>query len=187
MTPARDTMRTMRPALTAVVCAVLLTGCAAIDNDRTTVGGQTLSALERSGSSRFDPAVSPSVIGPGRENWEPIEIVVAVDTVQHHPHLTTEQPWYARATPRQRGEHPNAITALDLNADEDAQVAEALAAPLHAGLDVVLALPRLIASGAGPQRSPTAFHERAPRPAPVDSPGLAPETLPIDDRPEGAR
>lgn len=169
----------MRTAAILALSAGALAGCATIDNDRTTVGGEALTAIDESGVAPFEEPSGPSVIGPDRDNWQEVTVLVAVDTTQHHPNLTNGGPAYAKATPRQRGEFPGAEDALDLGAAEGDQVAEMFAAPFHAGWDVVMAIPRLIAAGGKAQTSPRRWYERAPANADTLAPALEPATAPV--------
>jgi len=170
-------MERMRSATIIALSACTLAGCATINNDRTTVGGQPLTALDESVVAPFQEATGPSVIGPDRSNWDEVTMVVAVDTTQHHPNLTDGGPAYAKVTPRQRGEFPGPDDALDLGAGTDDQVAEMFVAPFAAGLDVVLAIPRLIANGGKVQTSPRRWYERGSEG--VDAPALEPATAPV--------
>ena len=67
---------------------------------------------------------------------------VPVDQVAHHPVFTGNAPRIADQTARQRGEHPNALSALTPTVDQEEQIAEAWLAPLAGGLDVALFVPR---------------------------------------------
>lgn len=172
-------MQAMRPAAIVPLFALALAGCATINNDRTTVRGETLTAIDESVAREYTQAEGPSVLGPNRDNWEETTVVVAVDTTQHHPNLTNGGPDFTDATPRQRGEYPTAFSALSLGADTDAQVAEAFAGPFFAAWDVVMAIPRLIAQGGEVQTSPRRWYERAPANAETLAPALEPATTPV--------
>ncbi|HBS29390.1 MAG TPA: hypothetical protein DEB06_08065 [Phycisphaerales bacterium] len=180
-------LRMTRTAM-LVLASLALGGCATIDNDRTTAGGQALTALTNSGSEPFTPAAGPSVTSMSRDGWDEVTVLVASDTTQHHPHLTNGGPAYAAALPRQRGEYPDAMSALDLGSETRAQVHEAFAAPFHGAWDVVMAIPRLIMGGNTARTSPTLWYERGPLGPDDLAPALEPQTLPVDDaeRPEGA-
>lgn len=144
-----------------------ISGCATIDNDRLTVAGDSLPVVagaEGHEAAPLEQATGPSVTGVDRSHWPEHEIVVWQDGVRHHPHFTSEQPRFAKATARQRGAYPTAESALELGANPGAQVWEGFAAPVWGGMDVVLFLPRAVAIG-GPGAmvaSPDATYSRAP-------------------------
>lgn len=162
---------------------IAASGCATIDNDRLTVAGDSLPVVagaEGHEAAPLQQATGPSVTSVDRTHWPEHEIVVWQDGVRHHPHFTSDQPRYAKATARQRGAYPTAESALELGADPGAQVWEGFAGPVWGGMDVVLFLPRAIAIG-GPGAlvaSPDATYSRAPNGAPA--PALEAAVEPIE-------
>jgi hypothetical protein len=136
-------------------------GCARVDNDRVTVGGEPLPAIDPS-SSPMTPAQGPSLVGGSREGWAGDTIVVGNDGVRHQPTYTRDVPAYTK-THRSLGRYPTPETALDLGAPAGMQAAEGLAGPFYAGGDVVLFLPRaFMAAPWSHVSSPTGPMERGP-------------------------
>lgn len=142
-------------------------------------GAQPLAEEPAAGEAAFlRPDDPPSVVSLDRANWEPRSLDQPVDYTLHRPHyraVTT----YPNRLPRERGEFPTAITALDLSCESDDQQAwHALTAPFGAMLEG-LAIPfRLIVE---PQttvwRSPDQAYQRVPAtipPPPVVEPGKPP-------------
>ena len=119
--------------------------CGTIDNDRGTVGGETLPLFqpeEQRAAARLEPATGPSLDASGRGTWPVQTIVVSGDGTQHHPRWTTNQPAYSRS-PRALGQHPTVGSAFELGSAPGPVVKEGFAAPFHAATDVVLGIPRL--------------------------------------------
>lgn len=170
---------TTRAALT-LIAATALGGCAKIDNARLTVGPEHISSLSGPGDAeRLKPAAGPSLTTIGREDWEPITVIVWPDGVQHNDHLTDGGPRYTRASARQRSESPTLDSSLGLGADRGVQAVEGLAAPFRAAWDVVMFLPRGIGAGSETRTSPRDRYERGLH-EDSDSPPLTPERAPIE-------
>lgn len=146
--------------------AILAPGaCAPVNNARLSVGGAVLPAIDGSQpvNEPLIEATGPSLGRIDRADWNERAYLVMQDGTRHHPRLTTGGPRYTDAIPRQRGEYPTAMSALDLSADHGAQFWEAVAAPFWAATDVVLFIPRAILNG-GPGAvvaSPDRVYERA--------------------------
>lgn len=162
--------------------AALAGGCAGIDNSRVVVGGEEPPALvapSEGGDETLVEAAEPSLDGLDRGHWASVDVEVKPDGTQHAPRLTTNGPRYADRPSRNRGLHPTVRTALDLESDGFGQWSEALAAPFHAGADVVLALPRMMIGllRGGVVASPA---ERYQRFTPSDGPTIEPERAPIE-------
>ncbi len=170
--------------------AAALGGCATIDNDRLTVARAELPALAGSASPISAPlreATAPSIIGIDRSNWPPITIELPSDGTRHHPSLTRTGPRYDRSLPRNRGRSPTATTALDLGSPLGPLAWEGWSAPIRAGMDVVLAIPRLALAGGpgGAAHSPDAPYQRemgSPDPD-AGAPALDAAVAPIKDGP----
>lgn len=107
---------------------------------------------------------APSITGIDR-NWTETPVVVPSDLPAHQPRMTWS--YLANDTPRARGQFPTAQSALALGSERhnNEQVKEALVAPFVAAGDVVLAIPRFIASHRidRPTRTSAWPYERMPR------------------------
>ncbi len=139
-------MRVLTLTLLATLTLWLGQGCTRVNNDRAVVGGQAMQGLSGSADNRaagsLIEARDPSLAGLDRTNWPPLTYDARADGTQHHPRYTNNQPAYDKSTKRARGEHPDESSALDMEGDAGMKVLEAWAAPLHAGLDVILFFPR---------------------------------------------
>ncbi|MDX2116026.1 MAG: hypothetical protein SFZ24_10485 [Planctomycetota bacterium] len=158
-----------------VVCGASMWSCESIDNDRLTVGREASPSLEPAGAhGLLEQAGGPSLVSGGRGHWEEQQIIVRVDGTEHHPHYTTPSPRYAK-TERALGRHPTAETALELKDTSGAEVAEAAAGPFHAATDVIMLIPRMIATPPGKViASPVVAYQRG---SAADAPGGdSPET-----------
>lgn len=117
-------------------------GCTEIDNNRLTIGDvdgrMNVELPAVSSSPALSQANGVSLTGMDRSNWEIGSFTVPVDEVHHHPTYTWSGLWDEGAAARQRGEHPNGISALTLSADESGQAAELFGAVAQAGWEVVL-------------------------------------------------
>lgn len=135
-------------AVLVLTLPVSLLACASADNVRLTIADAPLPAVdaERRMAIGAD-AQAPSLASLNRDNWEQIDVVVGIDVTEHQPTYTRLQPDYANATARQRGEHPDARSSLELGGDANAQVGEAFGAPFWAAMDVVLFPIRLFRAG----------------------------------------
>lgn len=156
----------MRPeprhaALLLLAGAVALGGCTREINERLVLGMDTpLPAIEP--REQELPMGVPSVTGLER-HWEPVVFVVPVNGVAHPPDYAPPT-FMLDELPRQRGEYPTALSALDLGEpDAGDEVLQALRSHGQAVLDAALILPRLVirppnATDWSPERS----YERAP-------------------------
>ncbi len=152
--------------LAAAIALALGAGCARVNNDRLTIGGETMPAIAAlssprdSGSEARWQASGPSLLAGARDHWEPTAIIVPIDATAHHPHYTTTHPTYSRS-PRARGVYPTAESALDLGAPAGPQAWELVAASFHAAADVILFIPRaVVAPPCSPTTSPSEPFER---------------------------
>lgn len=107
----------------------------------------------------------PSLTGMSRAHWEPIAVAVPVDGTNHRYTYARER-ILTDQTARQRGRFPTPLSALDQTGRTDTlQLKEAGLAPLSAGLDAVLLLPRM-AWGSPPWREvhgvPSPYERAAP-------------------------
>jgi hypothetical protein len=119
-------------------------GCARVNNDRLTIGGEPVATLgPAEEAERLAPAAGPSLEHGSRDHWPSESIRVPVDPVEHRPRFTRAQPNYSD-TPRDAGRHPTAGSALELSVGPAIQAWEAIAAPFHAAADFVLFIPRAI-------------------------------------------
>lgn len=161
--------------LLSVLAMCMASGCAAIDNDRLSVGGANLApSIQRDGApAALQPAAGPSITSVDRAEWQPVSAVIPVDQTAHRALYTRLQPRYARATARQRGEYPTPESAFDLGGDAGQQAWEALAGPARAGVDVALLLPRMaITAGdtaSGTPASPDSAYQRRPSDSPTSA------------------
>lgn len=163
--------------------AAVVSGCARIDNDRLTVGGEALPAIGGGVDDPLLPAAGPSVVNGSREHWERASIVVGVDGTEHHPHFTSGQPNYSRS-PRACGMYPERDSAAALGGPAWPLVWEGVAAPFHAAAEVILFIPRMFDSPpCGLTRSPVDSLERYREGAsPMwEPPELTPERAPIPE------
>ncbi|MEM8834667.1 MAG: hypothetical protein AAGD00_02490 [Planctomycetota bacterium] len=141
-------MRTATALLVLTLPATLL-ACAAPDNDRLTIADRALPGVDPQSRASIGPEEHAPVLARlERDDWATIDVVVGIDVTEHQPTYTRLQPYYARETARQRGEHPDARSSLELGGDACAQVAEGFGAPFWAAMDVVLFPVRLFTDGA---------------------------------------
>lgn len=151
-------------------------GCARVNRDRLTVGGEALPTMTI--AERPAEATSPSLIAGSRDHWAGHTIVVAVDGTEHQPTYTRLRPRYVES-PRTMGVHPTSDSSLDLGSPVGPQVWEGFAAPFHAGLDVVMFIPRAIGAAPWSQTvSPSEPFQRY-RAGQTEVPVLTPEAAPI--------
>lgn len=152
----------------APVASVLLAaaaGCAR--NDRLSIGDldQELTVRLHAVSERdpLSPATGPSVSGLDRSGWETTVVVVPVDEVSDFPTLRMPAARFTDATARQRGEFPNAFSAVTPVSDQHDQVAEA-GAELGVGALEMFTMPlQLVPFAAGlADREPYERYERIP-------------------------
>lgn len=116
----------------------VLAGCSSAPNDRLSVGGDALPALETSaGVARADDVPSAGVMD--RSAWAPVILRSGVDATHHQPTYRFG-PVYANSAlrARQRGAFPNVATCLETEGDAGACIGEALAAPVLAAGEIVL-------------------------------------------------
>ncbi len=134
----------------------------------------------------------PSISGIER-TWAEVPVLVPNDLPAHQPRMTWSH--VEGDTPRARGVYPTAQSALTLGSSRqnDAQVKEAILAPLVAASDVVLGLPRFFAQHrpGRPTRTVAWPYERTPRRealeidpvAPVPGSSAEPSTPAKDSKP----
>lgn len=145
-----------RTSLLCLLClaGASLTACDTTMNERTWLGqhennakgGLVQLALLRADERAEGPVLddSPSLLSLDRTNWAPTVVVSPVDGVAAHRSYANEG-FIARATARQRGDHPNALSALDLSGTTRVeQWAESWLNPGIAFLDVALLVPRMV-------------------------------------------
>jgi hypothetical protein len=142
----------------------------------------------------------PSHTRLDRANWEPIQITVPNELPAHQPRYTQNLIENTHLA-RNRGDYPTALSANEYNHPKaaDAQVFEAVAAPVGAAADLVLLLPRAMVTrpwqttrtGMEPYRrvpNPTASLstvETTPRVRTrrgIDDPTAAPVQVPVGER-----
>lgn len=133
---------------TALSCGFMLALLAACNhqNDRNELGNVvSLPALSaESMPSDVRPDDASSLTSLDRSGWSKTVILVPVHGIAHGPTYTTEH-LSTKATARQRGEPPTALTALELEGDTCwTQVADAAEAPFVSMWDLLLLLPRAV-------------------------------------------
>jgi len=182
MKPVRG--RIFVPTVAAGLCSGALSGCAAINNSRLTVGNSAPASF--TATSAIVESTEQSVTGLDRSQWQPMNITITSDGTQHRARLTTNGPRYVDDPARNRGIHPTAGTALDVKSHTGVLIAEAVAAPLHAALDVPLSLPRIVIAflQGGVVASPAESYERAPV---IQPPIPEPAIVPIEPGEVGAQ
>lgn len=145
-------------------------------------------------------AVEPTHTRLDRANWEPLQITVPNELAAHQPRYTQNLIENTHLA-RNRGDFPTALSANEYNHPKsaDAQLFEAVAAPVGAAADLVLLLPRAVVTrpwqttrtGMEPYRrvpNPTASLstvETTPRVRTrrgVDDPTAAPVQVPVGER-----
>lgn len=187
-----------RATALAILTACILPGCAMPENDRATIG-QTMRPEALTPAVRPAPATTPigaapagepSVIGLDRSHWAATRVHVPVDGTAHGP-TYAKRLHSADRTARQRGEYPDAGSALELtDGSLWQQQGEALANHGFAALDTLLIIPRLIWSPPWRERwSPDVAYERSwqadrpvfpePAEAPLEDPFTMPTPHPV--------
>ena len=188
-----------------LAAAALLAGCVTPENDRGTIGRSVrLEAFTAAPAQPAGPDMSvpvgqpvpqePSIRGLDRGHWTSTRIFVPVDGTAHRP-TYAKRVHLADATARQRGEYPNAETALELTGDSlSDQQLEALANHGIAALDTLLLLPAMVWQAPWRVRwSPDVAYERTwaaleqrmieaeqeESDAPLDDPFAAPPPHPV--------
>ncbi|MEM1166592.1 MAG: hypothetical protein AAGI30_09925 [Planctomycetota bacterium] len=151
--------------LAAPALAAVLAGCAR--NDRLTIGDLDQELTVRlpavSEPAPLAPATGPSVTGLDRSGWQTTVIVVPVDEVSDIPTLRIPPVRFTDATARQRGEFPNAFSAVTPVSDQGDQVAEAAAEFGVGGLEMVTMPLQLVPFIGGlADRPPSERYERIP-------------------------
>ena len=193
----------MKPtSLLLLLCAAApLTGCNTSMNERTWIGqhendakgGLVLIDMLRPDDRPEAPAVDdgPSLVSLERTNWAPTVVVSPVDGVAAHRAYASES-HLTRATARQRGDHPTALSALDLSGrTRVVQWAESWSNPGVAFLDVFLLIPRMVVHHPWDEaytfpsqywRAPTTVLRRLPAGAetPAVDPGPTLDVAPTD-------
>lgn len=167
-------MHTRSSVLIGVVLVSAIAGCKSAGNDRLTIGPERDGAIVIESVTRgrlMEPAQDRSLHDISRSDWRVLEYVVPVDQINHGPILTGLVPQYS-GSDRGEGRFPKAETALRVDENRYAS-AETVSGIAHAGLDVVLMVPRLFAPGLLLQ---TVHHDRyqqhveaslSPEPTPV--------------------
>ncbi|HYE61070.1 MAG TPA: hypothetical protein VD997_03660 [Phycisphaerales bacterium] len=136
------------PLAPAALAITLLAGCSTTMNERPWIGqtennargGAVYLDLVRAEERPEAPLTSdgPSVVSLTRENWRPMVFTVPVDGVASRRNYTTEL-HFTDTTARQRGEHPTALSALELSGPtRTEQALEGLVNPFNAFGDAVL-------------------------------------------------
>jgi hypothetical protein len=147
-----------------VLGAALLCGCTRQANDRLVLGEDIM--LSAFAESVPEPApATTSVVGFDRSHWEPMVYEIPVNGVAHQP--TYAPPTFGLDTlPRQRGEHPTALSSLDLGEPSStADLGQMFRSHGQAVLDAALILPRLvIRPPTATNWSPRTSYERASAP-----------------------
>jgi hypothetical protein len=194
-------MKHLRTVL-ILAAAMPLAGCVTPENDRSTVGRtvrlEALTAAPQPAGTDISVPVGamivqePSLVGLDRANWQPSLIHVPVDGTAHRP-VYAKRVHLANRTARQRGEYPNAETALQLTGGSIwQQQGEAVANHGMAALDTLLLIPRVIWSppwrirwspDVAYERTWAAVDERTPEidliDPPLDDPFAAPPPHPV--------
>ncbi len=140
------TRRTVKIGHFLLTLAPLLLGaCVAVDNDRHTIGRTVPVEVVSPPASRLDavPADGPSVLGADRSNWQRTEYLVPIDGTYHAPQYTFMPAPTPTETRRQRGIDPTPLEALELSQTNGAQIAEGIADPFVAAVEVLAMVPRM--------------------------------------------
>lgn len=160
-----DAARSARALFATLAAAAMIAGCTT-GNDRITTGqpGEAFDPAEFGGktSSSLEGS-SKSVTKIGRADWPLMNVLVPVDGVAASPTYATTHT-FTQTTARQRGEHPTALTALELGGNTTwQQYGEMSIAPFTATTDLVCMIPWMFAAGPA-EESPVkpAMHWRAP-------------------------
>lgn len=146
----------------------MLAGCSSSPNDRLAVGDAALPAfMPDDDRGPTDDVASNGILD--RSGWEPVTLVVPVDSTHHQPHYRTPPIYAGRVrTARQTGSYPDTDSSLQTEGDVGARVAEGCAAPLQAAGEILL-FPFAAIFTAPPWAasvSPTLSYERVRREAP---------------------
>lgn len=122
----------------------VLAGCT-VSNERADIGEVVM--LEAVGPARpvSPPSGEPSLSGLSRANWGTVGFVVPVAGTAGNQTYTRSHTW-TNANARQRRQHPTAMSALDLGADEGDQWGEIGASGPLAFWDFLLMFPHLYTS-----------------------------------------
>lgn len=165
-------------AILAPALLAMLAGCVMPANDRLAIGeGLEVEAIGPRPTVAAPTAASqvgsPSLTGISRDHWAPLQYHVPVDGTVH-TRTYAKRTFWADKTARQRGEHPTALSALDMiNGSEDQQGLEALDNQFRAVTDLVLLIPRMaIWLPWVEKRSPDEAYRRYSRP---ERPALQPD------------
>lgn len=140
------TRRTTTPGPAVLLLPLLmLPACIAVDNDRHTIGRSVPVEVVSPPASRLDavPADGPSVVSADRSNWQRTEYLVPIDGTYHAPQYTFMPAPTPTETRRQRGIAPTPTEALELSQTNGQQVAEAIAGPFVAAVEVLAMVPRM--------------------------------------------
>lgn len=177
-------MKTTYRIMLLACAAPTIVACSTVDNARLDVAGVQpigLSHADAHLGQSMTPATSPSLSGVSRAHWEPMTIELWPDGTQHWPRLTRGGPIKIDNTARQRGEHPTALTALEIEPDRWAEAQEWWAGPIHAAADVVMALPRVIVGVSNGWIVASPANRYARSVVRYDGPELTPVMVPIDE------
>ncbi|MCA9298820.1 MAG: hypothetical protein KDA28_07125 [Phycisphaerales bacterium] len=139
-----------------------LSGCMVQDNERLTLGTHThLAAIDK------DPDAATQASGDlqaiHRRQWRPMTYLVPVDGTAHR-HLYRTNASGPRADERQRGEHPDAHSALTRTESSDAMRMETIMGPIWCFYDVIrMPVMLFLEPQSDVVYSPLESYERMPR------------------------
>lgn len=112
-----------------------VTGCVHSSTEELSLGGAVeLDAISGAGPASDDPS---ALAGVDRSEWPLLAVVAPNDQTTELPRFVSH-PQLAKDSPRRRGERPRALSAVELDLTENGPRAELLAAPVVAGVDVLL-------------------------------------------------
>lgn len=153
--PARA--RALAGVSLTIASAIALVGGCTTGNDRLHTGpakggGQTASLAEFASANAPPTArlnADNKLTSIGRHDWPVTNVVVPVDGVSANPTYATSLTTTS-TTVRQRGDFPNALSALDLEGGTTwQQYGEIGYAPLRVATDLVMMVPRMFVNGPG--------------------------------------
>lgn len=134
-----------------LVCLLVLAplaGCYTPNNSRMTLADTIgLTVFDPDAASTYtDIPTIPDRLDVYRRNWRPLPFYVPVDGTDHF-YLARTDSTCTDSTPRQKGQFPTALSAVDVDGDarsDRTQAYEAVEAPFWAAWDALLMAPRLI-------------------------------------------
>lgn len=174
------TVRTISTAITIAGAGALLTGCQGL-NRSPQPGPHVLMDTLRPTADFYERVDKPlehsgaSLAGLSRDNWADTTFYVPVSGIEHKPTYTTDKPRRTDSTARQRGEYPSQRTVVEGSTEDSSgdQAVEALLAPVRAGFDIVMMIPKMVVTP--PDRtvsSPRVGYERRPHPVAANNGGI---------------